>query len=199
MRKIGIWLASLLFMLSEPALAQTRVFLSGDVFADAKRFSGDTALRRNATSIGGGGNVGLLVTERWDVRAEVGVGDTTTTTRPLLPPITTFQARTRSRITASSALVGFHPVSGPRVQFIVLAGLSFLHVKTQFDSIPSGLVIKHTEIDNVAAPTIGAEVPITLFRHVSVVFGLRAHAFTLSKDKAGGFAIRPGFGIRWSS
>ena len=78
MRKIGFWLVPLLFMLSEPALAQTRVFLSVDAFADARRFSGDPSSKLNATRVGGGGNVGLLVTERWDARAEVEVGGTTT-------------------------------------------------------------------------------------------------------------------------
>ena len=202
MRKICSCVASLLLVLtlSQPALAQSRLFFSGDVFADSKWFSGDsTTSTLDATRVGGGGNVGLLVTERWDVRAEVETGGTTTITRPLLPPVTSFQARTRNRITATSALVGFHPVSRPRVAFTVLAGISFLHVTTRFDSIPSGLVVvPHTDTDNVAAPTVGAEVPITLFRHVSVVPALRAHAFTLSKDGRGGFAIRPGVAIRWS-
>ena len=197
MRKICSCVASLLLVLTltQPALAQSRVFVSGDVFADSKWFSGDSAVTLDATSVGGGGGVGLLVTERWDIRAEVEAGSATTTTRQLLPPVTAFRARTRNRITATSALVGFHPVSRPRVGFIVLAGISFLHVTTRFDSIPSS---PHTEIDNVAVPTVGAEVPITLFRHVSVVPELRAHAFTLSRDGRGGFAIRPGVGIRWS-
>lgn len=194
-------LALLLVVPSKPALAQSRVFFSGDVFADVKRFSGDSTVSTlDATSVGGGGSVGLLVAERWDIRGEVEVGGTTTITRPLLPPVTAFQSRTRDRITAISALVGFRPVSRPRVGFTVLAGISFLHVTTQFDSIPSGLVVSpHTDINNVAAPTLGVEVPITLFRHFSVVPELRVHAFTLGKDGTGGFAIRPGVVIRWST
>lgn len=200
MRKIETLSALLLWLLvlSHPARAQSGLFLSGNVFADAQRLSGDSASTLDATKVGGGGGVGLLVAERWDVRAEVEMGAKTTLTRPLLPPVQSFQSRTRTRIAATSVVVGFRPVSRPRLQVTVLGGISFLHVRTQLDSIPSGLVVSpHTHIDNVAGPTIGAEVPIMLFRHVSVVPEARAHAFTLSNG-TGGFAIRPGIGIRWS-
>src|SRR5207249_11089639 len=110
------------------------------------------------------------------------------TTDPLLPPLSAFQARTRNRIAAVSALVGFHAASRSRVGFVALAGISFLHVKTEFDSIPSGLVVAaHTQIDNAAGPTVGVEVPIRLFGHFSAVPVLRVHAFTLTHDGAGGF------------
>ena len=82
---------------------------------------------------------------------------------------------------------------------ILIGGVSFLHVTTQFDSVPSGLVVSpHTDENYVAAPTVGAEVPIVLSRHLSVVPELRIHAFTLGKDQRGGFAIRPGVAVRWS-
>jgi len=198
MRKIGSWSVLLLVLLCAPARAQSRLFLSADAFADTRLFSGDATSTLDARTFGGGGGVGALVTDRWDVRAEIEAGAVTTLTRLLVPPVTSFQSRTRTRIAATSALVGFRPVSRPRVQVTVLGGVSFLHVRTQVDSIPSGLVVDpHTQIDNVAVPTIGAEVPIMLFRHLSVVPGLRAHTFTLS-DGTGGFAIRPGVGIRWS-
>jgi len=189
----------LLFLLAQPARAQSRLFVSGDVFADQHRLSGDSAATRGTTEVGWGGGVGLLVTERWDLRTEVGVGDTTTRTQPLLPSVAAFQARTRSRIAATSVLVGFHAASGGRLQLTVLGGLSLLHVKTTIDSIPAGVVIApRTRIDNVAAPTVGVEIPIVLFQNFSVVPGLRVHAFSLSTGGAGGFAIRPGIGIRWS-
>ena len=79
------------------------------------------------------------------------------------------------------------------MQLTVLGGISFLHVKTQADSIPSGLVVvPRAQIDNVAGPTIGAEVPILLFSRLALVPELRPHAFTLGRDASGGFAIRPG-------
>lgn len=198
MKRICSWLTPLLLMVTQPALAQGRVFVSGNVFADSKLFSGEGGETVDATSVGGGGSVGLLVTERWDVRVEVQTGGTTTISQAMLPPVEAFQSRSRNRITATTALVGFHPVARPRVQFAVLAGLSFLHVRTEFDSIPVGLgVFEGTEVDNVAAPTLGVEVPITLFRQISVVPELRAIAFSLNGATEGGFAIRPGVGIRW--
>jgi len=188
----------LLVALDASALAQTRVFVSGDVFADHKRFSGNSDSTLNVTRAGGGGGVGVQVSTRWDVRGEVEVGSTTTITQPLLPPITAFQSRTENRIAAFSALVGFSPASGSRVQFTVLGGISFLHVQTDIDSVPSGLVVvRGSTVDNVATPTVGAEVPITLSSHISIVPALRVHAFTLRRDAVSGFAIRPGIGIRW--
>jgi hypothetical protein len=199
-RKISS-LALLLLALSEPALAQTHVFVSGDVFADHKRLSGNsTDSTLTVTRAGGGAGVGYQGSDRWDVRGEVEIGDTTTVTKALVPTITAFQSRTRNQITAVSALAGFSPGAGSRVRFTVLGGISFLHVKTQLDSVPSGLVIDpHTNIDNVVAPTVGVEVPLMFGAHFSVVPGLRVHAFTLRTDGTNGFAIRPGIGIRWVS
>lgn len=200
MRKIS-WLALLLLALCKPALAQTHVFVSGDVFADHKRFSGNsTTSTLNVTRAGGGGGVGFQASDRWDVRGEVEMGSTTTITRPLLPPVAAFQSRTRNRITAHSALVGFSPAAGSAVRFTVLGGVSFLHVKTDLDSIPTGIVVvPHTNIDNVAAPTVGAEVPIMLGSHFAIVPALRVHAFVLRTDGTNGFAIRPGVAVRWIS
>lgn len=199
MSRIGCSLALLLLLRGQPAHAQSRLFVSGSVFADTQRFSGESSSPLNETALGAGGGVGALVSDRWDVSVEMEVGGTTTRTRPLLPPVTTFQSRTRTRIAAASALVGFHAMSRPHVQFIVLGGLTFLQARTRVDSVPSGILIEaHTNIDNVAAPTVGAEVPIMLGPHFSIVPALRVHAFTLRTDVANGFAIRPGIGVRWT-
>jgi hypothetical protein len=193
-------LTALLFLaLTGSASAQTRIFVTGDVFADHKRFSGNsTESTLNVTRAGGGGGVGAQISDRWDVRGEVGVGSTTTVMQPLLPTITAFQSRTRNRVTAYSGLVGFSPAATSAVRFTVLGGISFLHVKTDVDSIPAGLlVVPHTNIDNVASPTLGVEVPIMLGSHVAVVPALRVHAFVLRTDDTNGFAIRPGVAVRW--
>ena len=198
MRTISL-LVLLLLAPSDRVWAQSSIFVSGDVFADHKRFSGNsTESTLDVTSAGGGGGVGVQISDRWDVRGEVGAGSTTTVTRPLLPPVTAFQARTRNRITAYSALVGFSPAATSTVRFTVLGGISFLYVKTDVNTIPAGLLlVPRTDIDNVASPTLGAEVPIMLGSHVAVVPSLRVHAFVLRRDDASGFAIRPGVALRW--
>ena len=197
MRTISL-LVLLLLALSDRAWAQSSIFVSGDVFADHKRFSGNsTESTLDVTSAGGGGGVGVQISDRWDVRGEVGAGSTTTVTQPLLPPVTAFQSRTRNRITAYSALVGFSPAATSTVRFTVLGGISFLYVKTDVSTIPGLLVVPHTDIDNVASPTLGAEVPIMLGSHVAVVPTLRVHAFVLRRDDTSGFAIRPGVALRW--
>jgi Outer membrane protein beta-barrel domain len=189
----------LLLALGDSAWAQTRIFVSGDAFADHKRFSGNsTESTLNVTSAGGGGGVGAQISDRWDVRGEVEFGSTTTITQQILPSVTAFRSQTRNRITAYSALVGFTPTGPSTVRFTVLGGVSFLHVKTDIDSIPTGLlVVPHTNIDNVASPTIGAEVPIMLGSHVAVVPALRVLAFALRTGDTKGFAIRPGVAVRW--
>jgi hypothetical protein len=194
-------LALLLLALSEPAVAQSHVFVSGDVFADHKRLSGNsTDSTLTTTRAGGGAGVGYQGSDRWDVRGEVEIGATTTVSREILPTVTAFKARTRNQISAVSALVGFSPATAARVRFTVLGGISFLHVKTQFDSIPSGLVvIPHTNIDNVVAPTVGVEMPLMLGAHFSVVPGMRAKAFSLRTDGTNGFLILPGVAIRWTN
>jgi hypothetical protein len=196
MQKVS-WLVVLLVALGQPALAQ--IFVSGDVFADHKRFSGDsTESTLDVTGAGGGGGVGAQVSDRWDVRGEVQVGSTTTITQALLPPVTAFQSRSRNRITAYSALVGFSPAVAPRVRFTVLGGVSFLHIKTEIDSIPAGLVIvQRTSIANVASPTVGIEVPIMIGSNFAVVPGLRVQSFELRPGGTNGFAIRPGVAVRW--
>lgn len=200
MRNISLFVLGLL-ALSVPAPAQAQLFASGDVFADHKRLSGNSSESTlDVTRAGGGAAVGVRTSDRWDVRGEVEIGSTTTIAQPLLPPVAAFQSRTQNRITAFSALVGFSPAADSRVRFTVVGGISFLHSKTDIDSVPSGiLVVPHTNIDNVAAPTVGAEVSIMLGSHVSIVPGLRVHAFTLRTDGTNGFAIRPGIGIRWIS
>jgi len=191
-------LVLLLLALSDRAWAQSSIFVSGDVFADHKRFSGNsTESTLDVTSAGGGGGVGVQISDRWDVRGEVGAGSTTTVTQPLLPPVTAFQSRTRNRITAYSALVGYSLAATSTVRFTVLGGISFLYVKTDVSTIPGLLVVPHTDIDNVASPTLGAEVPIMLGSHVAVVPTLRVHAFVLRRDDTSGFAIRPGVALRW--
>jgi hypothetical protein len=191
-------LALLLLALSEPALAQSGVFVSGGIFADHKRFSGNsTDSTLNVTRAGGGGGIGYQVSDRWDVRSEVEVGGTTTVTEELIPSVTTFKSRTRNQITAVSALAGFSPGTGSRVRLTVLGGISFLHVETEFDSIPSGLVVvPHTDIDNVVSPTVGVELPLMLSTHFSVVPSLRVSAFTLRTNGIAGVALRPGIAVR---
>jgi hypothetical protein len=128
MRMVSL-VAFLILALTESALAQSRIFVSGDAFADHKRFSGDsTESTLDVTGAGGGAGVGAQVSDRWDVRGEVQVGSTTTITQALLPPVTAFQSRSRNRITAYSALVGFSPAVASRVRLSVLGGISFLHI-----------------------------------------------------------------------
>ena len=82
----------------------------------------------------------------------------------------------------------------------MLGGVSLVRAKTEFDSVPSGLVVvPRTNIDYVVAPTVGLEVPVMIGSHFSLVPALQMSPFTLRTDGTNGVAIRPGLAFRWIS
>ena len=67
----AIWLIAI----ASPALAQSKVYIAGDVFADIKRLSGDpdnAAL--NATAPGGGVRFGAFLSSLWSLELGVDLG-----------------------------------------------------------------------------------------------------------------------------
>lgn len=176
--------------------------VSGSVFADVKRFSGDsTSLPLDGTAFGAGGRIGTTLAPHWIVELGVDAGRTTTTVRDetSLPAIRR-QARTRNQLMAVAAVVGFHPRTSGRLQPGYLGGVTLLHVIRKTDNLIGDLPqpIGHRRtIDNVTAATIGFEMRVGLRRHLAVVPEVRALAFTLSGSGPSGFAIRPGVAMRW--
>jgi hypothetical protein len=203
---------------ASPALAQPRLFVGGDLFADVKRFSGDpTTNTLDGTRIGGGAETGVALTAHWNVLIAVDSGRTTTTSRPVpigvlavpvgvATPISAFTSQVSNRITATSVLIGYRIPVHRRLGVGVSGGLSFLHVRRDFTTIRSpaaaaapALVIRpYTLLDNVAAASLDGECIIDLTSHLALVPRVRAHAFSLSSSGPSGFAIRPGIGGRWT-
>jgi len=137
------------FGLSAPALSQSRVFVTGGIFADVRRFSGDAVVNTlDSTTIAAGGRVGVFLSERWVIDAGADVSRSATITRSIPlgfvvpppiaigvdPPPTTFQLRTTNRFLAMSVLVGFRPARSGRVHPGFLGGITFMHVTRTFDS-----------------------------------------------------------------
>src|SRR5262249_228220 len=107
-----------------PVWAQSRVFLTGDRFADLKRFSstsGSTSpVKGNAG--GGGGRVGVIVADRWslELALEPASSTTRTTSIPIVllpvPILSRFQSQTTTRLFAASTLLGYHWAKGHRLR-----------------------------------------------------------------------------------
>jgi len=100
--KVLLVAATMLLGAAMPVSAQTQVFVSGDVFADLKRFSKNTSVTTlDGNAVGGGGSVGVVAADHWRVALEVEPSASTTRTRPILIgvlarpniPVTQFQSR----------------------------------------------------------------------------------------------------------
>lgn len=188
---------------ARPVSAQSQLAVSGAMFADTKRFSGDTAsLPLDGTAFGAGARIRTALARQWTIELGLDVGRTTTTAHDstTLPLAIPRQDRTRNQLTATEAIVGFHPGATGRVQLGYLGGVTFLHVVRKTDRLRGGVQqpgSERTTVDNVPAVSVGVEMDLGLSRHLSVVPEVRALAFSLSGTGPSGFAIRPGVGMRW--
>jgi hypothetical protein len=137
------------------ARAQTSVYVSGAVFADLRRGSGQTSpdsTALDATTAGGGVRVGGFLAARWSLELGVDAGGTTDVTASLsptspasLPPATTLalsvddvfgtgtsivavtlDRRVQTRVTATSVLLGYHPPARGRLRAGFKGGISFV-------------------------------------------------------------------------
>src|SRR5262249_35004558 len=122
--KRGILVLVVTIALTNPARAQSRVFIGGDVFADLKRFSGDPSMPTvDGNAVGGGASVGVLIGGRWSVSLDAEWSTSTTKTSNVLypiplvtPAIPAFPMPTTSnRLMTTTALLGYHARMGDRV------------------------------------------------------------------------------------
>lgn len=138
----------------QPASADTRIYVSGDLFAEITRLSrtiasdstivGDIADPGDGVTIGGGGRIGAFFAPAWslelglDVAREVKEERTLSIRQPIgLPvpaPTLEYQSRTRHRFSASSVLLGYHPPARGRIQAGFRGGVSFMHVERSLTS-----------------------------------------------------------------
>ena len=141
---------------ARPARAQTRVYVSGDLFAEMPKFSrvsmildsfgtSDTTVPPDSITIGGGGRVGhvsLAGVERRarrrpgahhrqheddDHRRAAGGGAATDAAAGDV-------SQTTNGYGATSVLLGYHPTVDGRIHPGLLGGLSFMHRVSSYDS-----------------------------------------------------------------
>ena len=219
-------------MAAIPSLAGAQtLYVAGDAFLDLRRSSGTetTGSTKDDWTTGGGGvRVGGFLAPSWSVELGVDLGATATRTRQTTPlPLATgglfvspvaipsFMLSTSNRATATSVLLGYHPVlrSHARLRPGFRAGMTFLHSSTSTDenilfplgntlstvigtmallpSIPP-TVTRITTVTNEIAATVGGEVAVGVTRHGAVVPEVRALGVNSR------YIIRPGVAFRWT-
>jgi hypothetical protein len=137
-----------------PAGAQTRVYASGDFFAEAMKLSRttvtpelvdgppDVVSPEDGVTVGGGARTGAFFAPAWSLEfgfdAGRSIADERTrglgnTSGLLIPPRRLqFTSRTSQRFTAASVLVGYHPFARGRIHPGFRGGVSFMHTEREF-------------------------------------------------------------------
>jgi hypothetical protein len=146
--KRGLLVCLTLFV-AQPARAQSRVYVSGDLFAEITRMSrttvtpddigiSNTAPLDGVTG-GGGARIGAFFSPEFSLEFGVDLGKTISDARTLSAPIPTgisfpfpvpqFQSRTSTRFSAASVLAGYHPPARGRIHAGFRGGISLMHTE----------------------------------------------------------------------
>ena len=146
--KRGLLVCLTLFV-AQPARAQSRAYVSGDLFAEITRMSRTTVTPddigvtstapRDGVTGGGGARVGAFFSPEFSLEFGVDLGKTISDERTLSVPIPAgisfpfpvpqFQSRTSTRFTAMSVLAGYHPPARGRVHAGFRGGISLMHTE----------------------------------------------------------------------
>jgi hypothetical protein len=198
-----------LFVCVQPARAQMRLYVAGDLFAEIMRSSRttapdilasgpDTSPRDDAT-IGGGGRIGAFFTPAWSLELGLDFGKTVSEERTLSIRVPIgftipssglqYQSRTSHRFSASSVLIGYHPPARGRIQAGFRGGVSFMHTERMFTNTTfAGLTLTSGFPGLPPATTIS----LLTDEYTTVTNGLTATlAAEAAIDMSGHFAIVP--------
>lgn len=183
------------------------VYVSGGVLADVKRFSGDpTESTLDGEAIGAVVTLGTSIGTEWDL--EIGLDLPRSSDRIRERSITlrsstiTLRSTTRNRAVAVTTLVRFRPSRQGRLHLGYVAGISFLHLGQEFetvgaDSVPASLLPRPVQsVDYSAAPTVGVDAQIAMGTHLSIVPAIHASAF--KTKEVSGILLRPRLSVRWA-
>jgi hypothetical protein len=182
-------------------------YVTGSVFADIKRFSGDpTEGTLDGNVAGVSFAIGTFVGSHWGLQLGV---DATGFSRTERPRSVTFQKQTftlnsvaENQVVSVATLLRFRASQHGRVRLGYLGGLSFVRLHRRFHTeavteTPAGLIPRpDAQVDYSAAPTVGLDARIAVNRHLSIVPGIHACVFRLSDES--GLLVRPRIGIRWA-
>jgi len=232
MTRIMFIAAMLVGLQSTTARAQPGIYVTGAVFADLRRGSGVTSppsTTLDTTTAGGGVRVGAFLATRWSLELGVDAGaptDAATSISSASPapaslgsPLdvlgtgpsivaVNFDRRVRTRVTATSILLGYHPPARGRWQAGFKGGMSFVHSDSTLTStlgfritdprlapivlLPAPTTTTTTTVSLDVAATAAAELAIALSTHAAIIPEMRAFGF------GNQLILRPGACLRWS-
>lgn len=193
----AVLLSAGLCLAAQPARAQTRVYLAGDVFADIVRPSRTlTTLSSDFNSaslgapptetVGGGARIGAFLSPEWSVEMSAGLGRTASDSRKALIPVPAgisfpalpdIDTRSNRRLAVVSVLIGYHPATHRRIRPGFRGGVGLSHSRTAYSVVTSASIFP-------AVPGRPTSVPVVTFKtteFTSIINGLTA---TLAADAA---------------
>jgi len=149
MKRARFLFLCLALFVAPSARAQSRIYVSGDLFAEITRMSrstvtpDDIGLSNSApvdgVTGGGGARVGAFFSPEFSLEFGVDLGKTISDEQTLSVPIPAgivfpfpvpqFQSRTSTRFTAMSVLAGYHPPARGRVHAGFRGGISLMHTE----------------------------------------------------------------------
>jgi hypothetical protein len=185
------------------AAAAGRMFVDGALVAD---YDG-TDFEPAGPAMGTGFGVGTRLSQRFSVRFEFdSPGDHLD-----LEQLGWLEHRFLSSTTSYAFLFGRHFRRQNRVQVVAIAGVSALTHRTHFTGFidltprdgtaPTHTVFNERDVEQWVALTLGAEIPITMTRHLQLVPQFRTHHVANAElgrlFPPGKSAVRPRMAVRW--
>jgi hypothetical protein len=212
------------------ARAQSTVYVGGDLFLDMQHGSGGTApIETRMDGTAGGGGVGTFLASRWSLEIGIDASAAADATLSLgsndslrsgpvsfgdglaaLPTpliVVTVDERIRTRVTATSVLLGYHPPARGRLRAGFKGGIGFLRSSSTLTSTTT-----YTITDPRLAPLLTIPRPVSttsssvFFSTVAIVsaeaaFAITSHAALVPEVRAfgsdGRLFLRPGVEVRW--
>jgi len=183
--------------LARVASAQTRIYVSGDLFAEITRMSRTTVAPDeiglsitgpvDGVTAGGGGRVGAFFSPEWSLELGVDLARTISDARTLtvrLPaglffpfPPPQYQSRTSARFSATSVLAGYHPPARGRIHTGFRGGISLMHtervsttanISSVFTSLGRVPAVPRISVLTTEATTIGNGLTATLAAEAAI-------------------------------
>lgn len=182
-------------------------YVTGGIFVDVKRFSGNpTEGILDGEATGGAIAVGTHIGSRWDLQVGLDIGGFSDTERPRTVTFGketyTLTSIAENKVSSVTTLLRFRATPHGRIRLGYLGGLSFVRLHRKFHTeadagTPAGLIPRPDEqVDYAAAPTVGLDARIAINDHLSVIPAIYACVFRFGDES--GIIVRPRVGVRWA-
>lgn len=191
---------------AQNAIAES-AYVTGGVFVDVKRFSGDpTESILDGEAVGGAVALGTHIGSRWDLQVGLDIGGFSRTERPRTITIGketySLTSIAENKVSSVTTLLRFRSTPHGHVRLGYLGGLSFVRLHRRFhteapEGTPAGLIPRpNAQVDYAAAPTVGIDARIAINEHLSVIPAMYACVFRFGDES--GVIVRPRVGVRWA-